>query len=114
MRHQRTQTRTPAGPVLVPTGVFGLLGAGLTTLTCGDRTELTDAAPTPAPTHNAGQDAGHPTAQDAADEGPSDSGFRLGVYDATGRDAADAIAEAASDGHIFGPPCGIKKPPPRR
>jgi hypothetical protein len=31
----------------------------------------------------------------------------MGVFDATGRDAADALAEAASDGHIFNPPCGI-------
>jgi hypothetical protein len=117
MRHGRTQTRTPVGPPLVRSGVVGVLGAGLATLTCGGRTESTGVAPTgtptPPPTRDAGRDAGHDAGYDASEDGPVDSGFRLGVYDATGRDAADAIADAASDGHIFDPPCG-KKAPPRR
>jgi hypothetical protein len=115
---RRTQTRTPTGPVLVRTGVVSLLGAGLATLTCGGRTESTGVAPTsgsptPPPTPDAGPDGGPEAGHDASEDGPVDSGFRLGVYDASGRDAADAIAEAASDGHIFEPPCG-KKAPPRR
>jgi len=135
MGQLRTTTRVPAGPALVRRGVAGIaFGAGLGAFACGTRTDLSavpaaTGMPTPTPDLDAGRDGGldarsgdagvDATISFTIDSGGDatftmvDSGFDTGVFDATGRNAADALADAASDGHIMEPPCG-KKAPPRR
>lgn len=128
MRREPMPSRVPTGPALIRSGVVGLLGAGLGAIACGSRTDLdgvppTTGTPTATPredagsagsTRGAGSDAGRgDSGEDATFSLTPDSGFKMGVFDATGRDAADALAEAASDGHIFEPPCGKKAPPLR-
>jgi hypothetical protein len=127
MRGQPTLSRLPAGPALIRSRVVGLLGAGLGAIACGSRSDLngvppTTGTPTATPRDDAGSagssgrarsDAGSSdSGEDATFSPDADSGFKMGVFDATGRHAADALAEAASDGHIFNPPCGV--PPPHK
>jgi len=128
MSIRHAQTRVPSGPVLVRSGVVGILSAGIGALSCGGQTESsgvppTTGTPTTTPAQDAGRASGRDSGRDAGHDSGSlddatvsltvDSGYMLGVYDATGRDAADALADAASDGYIFEPPCGKKAPPLR-
>jgi hypothetical protein len=120
MRRQATPSKVPAGPALVRGGVVSVLGAALGAVACGGRTEsgsvppATDV-PTATPKEAGGReggvgDSGHDATTFSLNV---DSGYSFGLYDATGRHAADAIADAASDGYIFEPPCGKKVPPHR-